>query len=295
MFKFFCINCIFSFIVFLFYLFRKRKDAYIRLIIMTFLPVGGLLIYCALDIYWIIIDKNGPLNYLEAFSKGTEIDSFSMRKSNIEKEINVIPIEEALILNDNTTKRTLIIEVLKNDTYQYIGFLTKALKDSDTETSHYAATAVTEIKRKLMLAIQMMEVRYEESKNDIEYLKAYSDVLKKYLESGLLDDRDLEKYSINYVNVLKNILDLGNMEEFYFEEKVNYDIRLQRFDTAIEYCMMYKNYLKDSDKPYILLLKIYYTLKNKEAFNKVLNELTKSNIKLKRESLRIVRFWLKGV
>jgi hypothetical protein len=49
-----------------------------------------------------------------------------------------------------------------------------------------------------------------------------------------------------------------------------------------------------SDKPYILLLKIYFLKNNKIKFDEVMKELIGSNIRIESESLEIARFWLGG-
>jgi hypothetical protein len=262
---------------------------------MSFFPVGGFISFLIIDLF---LSLNTDLKEGSISKNIIEIDEdldLFPAKFNLDKEINMIPVEEALILNDNTTKRRLVMDALRKESSQYIGFLTKALKDPDTETTHYAATAVTEIKRKLMLDIQELEVKYEQSKDNAEYLKIYSEVLKEYLGSGLLDDISHEKYLHIYSIVLRDLLKISKSEKKYYEEKINCDIELRKFNSAKEYCMEYMDEFENIDSPYISLMKIYFEERNKDRFKSTLKKLEDSNIKIQKDSLKIIKFWSEGI
>lgn len=49
-----------------------------------------------------------------------------------------------------------------------------------------------------------------------------------------------------------------------------------------------------SYKPYMFLLEVYYTLNDKKNFEKVIKSLRESDIKLDKEGLDILRFWIEG-
>ncbi len=293
MIKYFIINCIISVLFLLYFRMRNYSDRYVRFIIMLLLPFVGLILFLTLDIYAYVFKPRNVELTSEDENKTDKVSLF-MRKGVLDKELNMVSIEEALILNDNSVKRNLMINILKSDAYMYLGLLKKALKDKDTETSHYAATAVSEIKRKLTLAIQEFQARKEKEKDNIFFLEAYSDVIRKYIESGLLDNKSLEKYSYLYSDILTDILKTDLAIEFYYEEKIKIDITLKKFDEAAEICREYMKVYKNSEKPFILLMNIYFIKKDKESFNEILSDLRNSNIKLQWESLAIVRYWLEG-
>lgn len=295
MLKFLVFNLIIS-LLFALYLYKKEKTtAYIKFFIMFLLPLVGIVLFLIFEVYTKLFKETDADKISMGDEKDLDFISLLLTKSNVDKELNLIPIEDALILNDNATKRSLIIDALKGDTYKYIGFLKKALKDSDTETSHYAATAVTEIKGKLMLSLQELEARYEKSNGDVEYLKVYSDVLRKYILSGLLDEKTVRKNMFLYSKLLGRILEVSDDIECYIDEKVNYDIKLKKYDEAEKYCLIYKEQFYKSERPYLLLLKLYYTKKDKKRFDEIISELRKSNVKIQQYSLRVLRFWLEGV
>ncbi|EJO5347332.1 hypothetical protein NRP93_001410 [Clostridium botulinum] len=293
MFKIYLINILFSLIIFLFIKLKKKQEHFIGFIIMICLPFFGSIFYL-INIYYRekIASKFKSLELKKAnYSKSNDL---MLKPFYLSKKMEVIPVEDALVLNDGKIKQDLIINVLKSDPYKYLGFLKKALKDEDTETSHYAATAVTEIKRKLTLEIQQVEKSYQKNRTDLSVIKAYADALKKYNDSGLLDKNAYGKNLSIYKELLEKIIEMDEWDEYIYEEIINCYILLKDFKKAIEYCNIYFEKFKKSEKPYLLIMKIYFINKNRTKFNKVLEKLKESNIILNRDSLNLIKFWLEG-
>lgn len=295
MFSLFIFNFFISLLLFYYYLRRKTEGRGIRFIIMILLPVVGILLFVLLDISLVFFSayRNKKIS-LERAEKSNFI-SLLLRKSEIDKWEDIVPIEDALVLNDKKIRRNLIINTLKGDSYIYLSFLKKALKDEDTEVSHYAAIAVMETKRKLTLAIQQLEAKYELGNNEDSLVnEAYAEALKRYTQSGLLDDKAYIKYMDTYSKVLENIINTENVKEIHYEDKIQCDIVMKKYDETISVCRKYMDEFPKSDKPYILLLKIYFLKNDKMQFNEVTKELIQSNIRIEGKSLEIIRFWLRG-
>jgi hypothetical protein len=262
---------------------------------MALMPIAGIVLFISLDIWIFYFSKykNKKIS-LERKEKSKFISLF-LRKSEIDKWEDIVPIEDALVLNDKITIRKLIMNTLKGDDYTHLSFFKKAVKDKDTEVSHYAAIAIMEVKRKLIITIKLLESKYElGDKKDSLISEAYAESLKKYTESGLLDNRSYRKYMYAYSKVLQNIINTKNVEEIYYEAKIQCDIYMKKYDETISICRKYMKEFPKSDKPYILLLKIYFLKNNKIKFDEVMKELIGSNIRIESESLEIARFWLGG-
>ncbi|ENJ9653460.1 hypothetical protein AB2T14_001066 [Clostridium botulinum] len=293
MFKIYLINIIFSLIIFLFGKVKKKEEYFIGFIIMICLPFFGSVFYIMNIYYRKKVTSKSKVSELEKDSY-SQSDDLTSKPFYLSKKMDVIPVEDALVLNDEKIKQDLIINVLKSDPYKYLGFLKKALKDEDTETSHYAATAVTEVKRKLTLEIQEFEERYEKNKTDLTVIKAYADAIKKYNDSGLLDKSAYQKNLYIYIELLEKIIGIDESDEYLYEEIINCYILLKEFKKAIEYCNRYFEKFKKSEKPYLLIMKIYFINKNRTKFNKVLEKLKESNVILNKDSLNLIKFWLEG-
>lgn len=137
--------------------------------------------------------------------KGQQLSAIQMEFNSAE-ELNVVSIEEALLVNEHADRRRVMIQVLKQDAFKYMDILKKAISNEDTETSHYAVSAVMEIKRKLTLSMQELSVQYESNKQDPAVLQAYGEVLDQYMNSGFLDEKTLRNYRVSYIQVLDELI-----------------------------------------------------------------------------------------
>lgn len=268
-----------------------QERAITHLALLIFLPFAGTLILIFSS--WTLRRKTS-----DSFTSYSDEDITPQTSSlgiynriDIKKEMNIVPIEEALLLNDTTTKRRMLIDALKNDSIEYMGILQNALENEDTETSHYAATAVLEIKRKLMLSKQKFAVQYEENKSDIDILIPYANVLKSYLTKGFLDERTLVKTKHTYSQVLESLLSVHTTEEVYFVDKIECDLEIGHVDKARSMCAIFHQAHPNSETPYLVSMKTHYTLRNNERFQESLNGLKNSPIRLSNQALNIVRFW----
>lgn len=291
----FIFNFFISLLFFYYYITAKKTDRVIRFIIMTLMPIVGIVLFISLDIWVLYFSKYKNKKILLEREQKPKFISLLLRKSEIDKWEDIVPIEDALVLNDKITKRNLIMNALKDDAYTHLNFLKKAVKDKDTEVSHYAAIAIMEVKRKLTLTIQQLKSKYElGDKKDSLINEAYAKALKKYIESSLLDNKSYIKYIDAYSKVLQNLINNGDVKEIYYADKIRCDIIMNQYDEAISMSRKYMMEFPRSDTPYILLLKIYFIKSNRIKFDEIMKELISSNIKIKRESLEIVRFWLRG-
>lgn len=288
---FFIINLLDSFLLFLYFSKRKLPDSFIRFLIMSSLPVGGLVLFITLDICKSYMRKCNTAALADEVSGIQDYTNLISTRTEINDDTNIVPIQDALIFNDNTTKRILITKVLMDNPYKYIKVLTKAVRNNDTETSHYAAAAVAEIKRNLVMNMSTIETEFRNSPDNIDIKKRYAGMLLKYIESGLSD----EKATARYLEILSSVLgDITNTEpdnESCLEQKVRCEIDLKRYCDAISSCREYICRFSKSDIPYILLMKIYYITRDRTNFRKTLIKIQDLNLNIRRESLKIIRFW----
>lgn len=274
----------------LFWFKKNREESIYRFAVVFFLPAAGFIYFIVSGFLSIKCTKGGKdLGTLHGIDRDVERSGYV--SVDFQKEINVVPLEEALIVNSGKVKRKLIVETFKEDVEKYISYLQKALKDEDTETSHYAAATVMEVRRRLTLALQEMAVRYERDRKNIETARLYADVLKRYLDSDFLDDRTYVKHRYIYSELLKNILDMDDTNQMYYIEKINCDLESGDYVVAKEYCNRFNRSHPDSEMPYIMNMKLFYILKDYKKFSKALALLKESDIRFSNNTLNLVRFW----
>ncbi len=273
--------------------FRGLQDSIYRFVVVFMLPVIGFLFFIVTTISGKFA-KNTD-NILESYLKYIQDKKHVYYEENIdfEKEINTIPFQDSLYFSDNKDKRAYLIYILKKDFIKHIKGLQKAIESDDSETSHYAAAALMEIKKHFEILIQNASEYYYKNSNDINSMVEYAGVLKKYLKSGIADKIDYREYLDKYSMVLEKILLKYHENENYFSEKISTDIELGNFESAYEFCKKFFDYFPNNEKPYLVLLKLYHAIHDFSSFEKKLRELKNKKITLTEYANDMIRFWEK--
>ncbi len=275
---------------------RYRKDwrsGWLRWILSVCLPVAGLLLPP--------FGSERRLSKRNAQNPDFRFDSIKVEETGMpdiydkevsRKEANVVPLEEALLLNDPSTRRQAMIDLLKRDTLEYLDVLQLAVANEDTETSHYAVSAIFEVKRKLLLAIQDLSVQYEQNKDDPHLLRSFAEVLKSYLASGFLDERTILNYRHTYIEVLGRLIQIEPDTPDYYIRKIDAEIDMRELSEAEKTALAFLERLPDQEDAYMMLLKVYYTRRSYEQVRTTLNRMLDSPIRFSNRALSVVRFWL---
>lgn len=116
---------------------------------------------------------------------------------------DMVPMEEALLINDPRKRRTLMMNILRSDPMQYLDLLLIARFNDDTETAHYATATIMELQRQFQLELQQRQAEIARFEDDFEKHREYVQFLCKYCESGLLEGQLLKRHRL----VLKKALD----------------------------------------------------------------------------------------
>ncbi|EHK2348030.1 hypothetical protein LI058_09850 [Clostridium perfringens] len=286
------INILLSFILYIIMKLLRKNGANTILLISLSIPYVGFIILLFILICEKLVSTDHGREVLKRESKYEKSISLLVRAAELEHKKDLIAAEEALILNSNSVKRELIKDILKKDTYKYRTILLNALMDEDTETSHYAATAITQMKGKLTILIQKFEAEYEKNPKNQENANMFLKALKDYIESNIIDSKEIIKLKYMYRGVLEEYKQNFEFTETHFEELIKTCINLKEYKKALDYNHEFKEKFKDDIKPYILLLEIYYYLKDKKSFNDVILEIRNSSLKLDNYSLDLLRFWI---
>ncbi len=290
MFKVLMIYYIIS-IIYLFFQYRKdRKNIVIKLLIIMFGPFIGLIILYFM-FHNIENDKDLiPEGLIEVDNEESEI----LRKVDVEKETSIVPMKDALLLNNNQTKRKMLMDILKNDSFGHIEILQTALKNDDTETSHYAATAIQDIIGKLHNSIHQMEFQLEKNQNDLTILTSFAQVIKQYLNIGFLDERSEKQYLYRYSQILERIIGIKPFEKEPYIEKINCDLQLGELETAEKFTQIFIQNCSNEEESFFMAMKLYYILKDQLKFKEILQSLKDSPVRLSPQGLNKLRFWLHG-
>jgi len=267
------------------------QDSIYKLIIVFFMPGLGLLFFMvSAAVNKFIRRKQGELeSYLKALHSHDHI--YQEEAIDFEKEINTVPLNDTLHLSSSKQKREYLIYILKKDFTGHIKGLKKALKSDDSETSHYAAAALMEIKKQFESMIQNAEEDYKNGTKDSKSLEGYILALKKYLSSGLADSVDLYDFKDKYAIALAQYINKYDAPQDYYSEKISAEIFLGDYEAAAYCCSLFKEKFPDSEKPYISSLKLNYMLKDRQSFEKLLAEVKEKSFAVSGDLASIAGYW----
>ena len=140
------------------------------------------------------------LIHLQLFSGTDQVKTVGVEKLRVNEEIyknmfqvreendrDVVPLEEALVLNDPARRRELIMNILNDDPGEYVELLKLARMNEDVEVVHYAITAMVELSKEYDYRLQKNEKKYMAAPDDPAILEEYCDFLKEYLSQGFME------------------------------------------------------------------------------------------------------------
>lgn len=250
-------------------------------------PVMGFVIYYLPQ--WI-------LNIRKQFSYDREslVKRFDIERAQsmpvVEKELNIVPIADAMAVSSNAEKRLLLLEQLKKDIYTNYRVVLPAGKDSDSESAHYVAAAKMEVYRGKQEKIGKMRKQLEKEPENTEYLREYLKELTSYIESDLLTEREAELYKADYCKRLELAKKKNGITGEEYNCYVMYLVDLKRYKEAEAFWKKFSQ-CERNEMAYRKMLQMYYDVGDKQKFYQCLDSLRESAIRLTPEGLKILRYW----
>lgn len=270
---------------------EKKKQVFVFAIMFLLVPIFGMLIYIVPHLIFRIRKKRNI--YASADLVMHHANEQYVTKPLIDEELDIVPFEEAMAIGTTDEKRSLLLDVLKRDMLKSSKIARSALNDKDSETSHYAAAATMEIYRKLKINVLAIEELFSVDKTNNELRREYLDLLFDYLKSDVLSRRD---YLISINKFIQLFNDTRNTAEEVLQCKdyihqIDFLIEIHDPHNAELVARKAKQLFYNEDV-YLKLMEIYFTVKNREEFNKVFEELKNAKISLSNHGLETIRFWI---
>lgn len=271
---------------------KNTKAFLVKFIFVAFLPGIGWLFPSV----WpkkIVPSMEGYFEqYMEKQTTDIEYEvSHLMNKVNIQQELDVVSIEEVLSISNIDVRRKAMLDVLKGDALKYLDIIQLAITNEDTETSHYAVSAMNEVKRELTILLQKLSVQYNENKEDVTVLHTYSNVIHEYLLSGFLDQQTEKQYKYTLIMLLEKLISLNAATEQQFQLKIATELALHQIANAESTVEMYKAAFPYSEEAYLTAMSVYFEAKSIEKLQHELLQLRKSSIKISNKGLETIRYW----
>ena len=209
-----------------------------------------------------------------------------------ERDDGVVPLEEALIVNDPGDRRRLMLSMLTEDPDAYLAQLQAAKLNDDVEVAHYAATAVAQISKESDLKLQQLERAFKTDPSS-HNLDAYCDFLGAYLDSGLAEGRVAQIQRQQYARLLARRCEREDVPAL----RIRYATALVdagEIDKAEDVASQLMIDASDEQDVWMLCLRLAVIRRDGQAVQRVIDAIDKQHVYLNAENRERLAFWREG-
>ena len=209
-----------------------------------------------------------------------------------EGDAGVVPLEEALIVNDPSDRRRLMLSMLTEDPDAYLAQLQAAKLNDDVEVAHYAATAVAQISKESDLKLQQLERAFKTDPST-ENLDAYCDYLGTYLDSGLAEGRVEQIQRQQYARLLARRCEREDGAAL----RIRYAAALAdagELDEAEAVITQLVAEVPDDQEAWMLCLRLAVMRRDGEALQQVIDAIDNQHVYLSAENREKLAVWRDG-
>lgn len=274
----------------LFTLLGKFRPALCKAIVMLLTPPFGVICFFV-NFIISLFDRKSELDYLElTFSK--EKKEFA-RQTDYETEKDFVPLEEALIISDVQDKRRALLNVLKADVGNDMKSLVKALDNEDSETAHYAASALMDVLQQYAKKLSKLSIKFKENPEDCEINKEYADTAFQYISSGVLGEIEVKKYARLYVDLIENLNKYhpDTLDTEQYKNIVDCLVIIGNYESADKWANLSVERQPNMEQSYLNALNVKYKTEQWDDFKEVMQKMLKSGAQLSEKGIGIIRFW----
>lgn len=270
-------------------LFDNRRAYLIKFIIMLLCPVIGPLFFIAAYLsdkllFWTAPDLEDVI-----FSKDRVRTQL---KADEERARNMVPLEEALAINEKKDLRLVMMNMVKGEIQDSLAAIALALDSEDSESAHYAASVMTDELNEFRSKVQMLSQEIQNEKEDeTEYEELLIDYMNKVLKLQIFTPIEQKRFVCIMADTAKKLLqkDMLGMKEEHYENVCMRLMEIKDYVSAKEWCSLLAERYPKQLSAYTCRLKLYFTLQDKEAFFLALDELKQSDVVIDRETLELIR------
>ena len=261
------------------------------LAVMVLVPLWGPLLVVLLSVRSAVFGDDLKDTTLEALRINDDMHR-SMLVQGREGDDGVVPLEEALIVNDPGDRRRLMLSMLTEDPDAYLAQLQAAKLNDDVEVAHYAATAVAQISKESDLKLQQLERAFKTDPS-AQNLNAYCDYLGTYLASGLAEGRVAQIQRQQYARLLARRCE----REDGLALRVRYATALAdagEVDEAEDVAERLVADTPDEQDVWMLCLRLAVLRHDGEMVRRVIDAVDKQHVYLSAENRERLAFWREG-
>lgn len=268
----------------------NRRTYLIRFLVMLLCPVIGPLFFLLshllhLALFWSQVDLDDVV-----FSK--ERVRIQL-KADEERERNVVPLEEAISVNEKKNLRLAMMNMLKGDIQNSLSSIALALNSEDSESSHYASSVLSDRLNEFRMQAQRMyqEIQQPGAEDEkAQLLMGYMDpVLKQRVFSPMEQKRLVHMMAEAAGHLYEK--DPSGLEANQYESVALRLLEIKDYETSETWCLRLAEQYPEQLPAYTCRLKLYFTTKRREAFFETLHALKQSDVVIDHETLELIRLF----
>lgn len=259
-----------------------------------FIPVFGF--GCLLILEW--ETRKGKETGKEAGIEKLKINDEIHRSILMEEEPAhdlIVPLQEALLINDASTRRQLIMDILYHDTGEYVEVLNSARMNDDVEVVHYATTAMVELQKDYEEKLRKQRLDWERKKDSPALYAAYRQTLEAYVDSGILEGNMKRNRLLELEELLTYGIDRGgNSEEEelslyrrHFENSLSLEEYVDS-QACADHVMEKWPLMEDG---YLMHIRLGILRRERKRIRRMLRLIEERRIYLSPEARKTVEFW----
>ena len=210
---------------------------------------------------------------------------------NMRQEADIIPLNDALFVENPQQKRRFFTEAIKQNMLQNQQVLQQAVHDEDREIAYYAISMLTTKLEALETQLFQEEKKLHEENVSAALLNDYAANLREYIAQKFIDPMTRRQKEERYAAVLGRLVAAEPEKTEHYREKICQDIRLACYDSAQEVCALFLQHFPGTEQPYLMFIRLYQARHEPEALQQKIDELKALPIKLTIEAMEVIRFW----
>lgn len=269
----------------------NRRTYLLRFIVMVLCPIVGPLFFFVVHFF-----------YLTIFRFQVELDDVAFSKERVrtqlkadeEREMNVIPLEEAIAVNDQKSLRAAMLNVLKGEIRNSLSAISLALETKDSESSHYAASVLSHELSEFRMEVQKLYLGIrEEAEDQTEYEDMMLDYTDNVLKQKVFTELEQRRFVQMMAEAAESFYtkDPAAMSEKHYESVCMRLLEIGDFENSEKWCIRLAKQYPDRLSAFTCRLKLYFIVRNREAFFQTLDALKKSDVVIDNETLELIRIF----
>lgn len=213
--------------------------------------------------------------------------------SDYSTEMNYVALQDAMRLSSIHDLRRLLINVMKYNSRMSLTSVAEAINSPDTETSHFAASAIQDALSEFRGTAQRFISDMEKYPEDVEINLQALDYIYDGLMLKIMTPIEYQAYVYTENNVAENLFqhNIWFMTATHYLRMTELMISIPDYDLADRWVRRAMEYRPKELDTYKARLRLHFARGNRAAFLSCMEEFKDTDIKADQEMLELIRLY----